>query len=157
MITKTIAVLGIAAMMSHTAMADTASKSTAQGEALAWTVAAYASCESTEQLQSDFRNEIARMESDIVDVLAAMQILQGSDNVCGLLQTYSADMLSLAVTDMESLEAKLLISDTPVAPQFDVEEPKGAGAGIETSIILTTAGDLPPESSSPVQSSDYSQ
>jgi len=155
MITKSIAILGIAAMMSHSALADTVSKSTAEGEALAWTVAAYASCESTDQLQSDFRNEIARLDSDIVDVLAAMNILRDSDSVCGLLQTYSADMLSLAVTDMDALQAKLLISDTPNAPVFEAEEPKGAGS--ETSIILTTAGDLPPESSSSGQSSDYSQ
>jgi len=155
MITKSIAILGIAAIMSHSALADAVTNSTAEGEALAWTVAAYSSCESTDQLQSDFRDEIARMDSDIVDVLAAMQILRETENTCGLLQSYSSDMLLLSATDMDAFQAKLFISDTPNAPEFEFEEPKGAG--FQTSIILSKAGELPPESSSSSQSSDYSE
>ncbi|MEM9053924.1 MAG: hypothetical protein AAGB16_01250 [Pseudomonadota bacterium] len=139
-------------------MADNGQRVDQPGEALAWTVAAYASCETTEALQEDFRTEVGKLEADTVDILAALRILAETNNVCDLLDTYADDMLALAETDMATLEARLGVFEDPEAPEFEIAEPKGKGHTdheARNSMILSAANQPPPQSSSPATSSDY--
>ena len=124
------------------------------GEALAWTVAAYASCETVDALQLDYREEVARIEANIVQVLDSLKILSKADNICGNLNTYANDMLALADTDMPAVEARLIKAKDPKRPVFEVEEPKGS-QGLEENFILTESEELPPQSGPMPPSSDY--
>ena len=146
-----------AAAFSLTAAANPSDSSDATGEALAWTVAAYASCETPQSLQLDFKEEATKLDSTMGDVVAALEILAIADNVCGNLNLFAVDMLALAETDMDTLEARLGAERAAPAPVvFQVEEPKGAGA--QNSIILSSSADLPPLSgSSSSPSSDYQE
>lgn len=152
---KIVMTAAAATAISFTAAANPADSSDAPGEALAWTVAAYASCETPQLLQSDFKEEATKLDSSMGDVVAALEILEDADNVCGNLNLFAADMLALAETDMATLEARLgAESAEPTPVVFQIEEPEGAGA--QNSIILTNSADLPPLSgSSNPPSSDY--
>lgn len=143
------------AVFSFTASANPTDSSDATGEALAWTVAAYASCETPQLLRSDFKEEATKLKSSMDDVVAALEILAEADNVCGNLNLFAVDMLALAEADMATLEARLgAQSDAPTPVLFQIEEPEGAGA--QNSIILSNSADLPPLSgSSNPPSSDY--
>lgn len=156
MIGKILASTAIGAMVSFSAAADTADSSHALGEGLAWSVAAYASCETPQEMQADFKAEATKMQSSMDEVLAALRILAAADNVCGQANTFAADMLALAETDMATLEARIGAKQLAVAsPVFEIEAPEGAGA--PNSIILTASADLPPLSSTNAPTSDYQE
>jgi len=157
MIGKLLSCVAAGVLMSVSASADSTTKSELGGEALAWTVAAYASCESPSLLQADFKAETTKMQASMVDVLAALEILSEADNVCGQMNTFAVNMLALAESDMATLEARLGAERPAATPvSFDVEEPEGAGA--QNSIILSSSADLPPLSgSSNPPSSDYQE
>ena len=111
------------AALSLAASATPADSHDSTGEALAWTVAAYASCESPQLLQADFKEEATKLKSSMDDVVAALAILADADNVCGNLNLFAVDMLALAETDMDTLEARLGAERAAPAPVvFQVEE-----------------------------------
>lgn len=156
MISKILAVTAIGAVASLSAAADKATDSYALGEGLAWSVAAYASCESPQAMQADFKEEATKMQSSTDEILAALRILADADNVCGQANTFAVDMLALAETDMPTLEARIGATKLAASgPVFEVEEPEGAGA--PNSIILTASSDLPPLSSTNAPTSDYQE
>jgi hypothetical protein len=125
------------------------------GEALAWTVAAYGSCEDVDQLQIDFKREATTLESDFNDVIGALTILETATNVCGMKQTFASDMKQLATVDMASFEAKVMAFADPIAPVFAAQEPEGAGQSAIK--VISEAANTPPPLSSdaPSQESDY--
>lgn len=151
MFSKFLVPAALAVAMTLPAAADTADET---GEILAWTVAAYASCETVDALQFDYREEVARIEADILDVLASLRILAEADNICGNLNSYANDMLGLAETDMAAVEARLIKFQDPDAPEFEIEEPKGS-QNHEENFILTESEELPPQSGPMPPSSDY--
>ena len=145
----------LASGLSLTAFADQTNRFEQSGEALAWTVAAYGSCEDETQLQMDFKQEAATLQSDFNEVMGALAILSEANNVCGMKTTFAIDMRQLATTDMDSFEAKLMTFEDPPAPVFGTDQPEGAGES-HASIILEAASTPPPESSdSPSSESDY--
>ena len=157
MIGKLIASLTVGGLMSLSAAADT-SHSKLDGEALAWTVAAYANCDSVDRLQADFKAESTKMQASMTDVVSALKLLSTADNVCGQMNIFAADMLALAETDMATLEARLGAAKPAATPvRFEAEEPEGPSA--PNSIILANSSDLPPLSGSPSDppSSDYQE
>lgn len=144
----------VASGLGSAAVADTAGQTVLEGEALAWSVASYASCQDDATLQRDFRAEVARGDADESEVLAALSILAEADNVCGSLNDFSIAMLQLSTTDFTRFEAMLLVKDDPAAPEFDLDPPEGNGR-LQTSVILD-ASSLPPAlSGSPMPTSDY--
>lgn len=151
MYSKFLVPAALAAAMTLPAAAD---KTDETGEVLAWTVAAYASCETVDALQFDYREEVARIEADILHVLESLRILSEAENVCGNLNTYANDMLALAETDMAAVEARLIKFEDPKAPEFEIEEPKGS-QNLEDNFILTESEELPPQSGPMPPSSDY--
>lgn len=165
MLSKLLIPIAVGAALSLPAVADSVSRKDQTGEALAWTVAAYASCETPDALQADYREEAARMEADIVEVLASLRILAEADNICGNLGTYAMDMLAMAEYDMPGVEARLITHEQPIVPVFETEDPKGAGthAGRHHSLILAKTSDgplggaMPPASSPTPPSSDYQE
>lgn len=157
MIGNLIASLAVGGLLSVSAAADTA-QSKLDGEALAWTVAAYANCDSEELLQADFKAESTKMQASMIDVVHALKILADADNVCGQMNGFAVNMLALAETDMPTLEARLGASQTAATPvSFETEKPEGPSA--QNSIILSNASDLPPitGSTSNPPSSDYQE
>lgn len=152
---RVIASIIVASGLSLAALADQPDRLEQTGEALAWTVAAYGSCEDETQLQVDFKQEAAVLQSDFTEVMAALAILSDANNVCGMKTTFAIDMQQLATTDMESFEAKLLTFEDPPAPVFGSDQPEGAGES-HASVILEAASTPPPESSgAPSSESDY--
>lgn len=154
MIFKTFASVAIAAAIGFSATADTAPTAD-NGEVLAWTVAAYSSCDSRSELQSEIRGEAAKLDASVVEIVSALRILAEADSVCGLKSVYAKEMLSLAETDMASFEARLLQAQPVSAPVFELEDPKGSGT--PNSIILSESAEIPPLSSTFPPSSDYKQ
>ena len=154
---RVLASMAVAATLGLHAAADQTSEINQTGEALAWTVAAYGSCEDEGQLQRDFKKEAAVLESDFNDIMGALAILEDAGNVCEMKTTFASDMRLLATTDMSSFEAKLMTFDDPPAPVFQAEQPEGAGES-HASVILEAASNPPPLSSdAPAQESDYQQ
>lgn len=151
MFSKLLVPAALAAALTLPAAAD---RTDGTGEVLAWTVAAYASCETVDTLQLDYREEVARIEADILHVLDSLKILSEADNICGNLNAYANDMLALAETDMAAVEARLIASKNPEGPVFEIEEPKGS-QGQEENFILTESDELPPQSGPMPPSSDY--
>ncbi|MEM9178109.1 MAG: hypothetical protein AAGA89_00295 [Pseudomonadota bacterium] len=137
---------------------ETKLNATNEGEPLAWTIAAYASCEDEQTLYRDVRAEVARMGSESRDVVSALRILQSADNVCGELNEFAGEMLTLYSTDYNAFQSRLLVSEEPPAPTFERQAPKG-NSDAQSSFVLKAAADLPPpqgsQQSSP-SSSDYS-
>ena len=155
---KFLATSLIAATMTLSAAADRAERTDRTGEALAWTVAAYASCDSREALQADFRDEVAKLKSDMVEILAALYILADADNVCGLMNTYANEMLILAETDIAIVDARLGYSEQPAAPAFEVAEPEGPGdTSKDASLILALGSNPPPPTDPDPDPSDYQE
>ncbi|GAB5455373.1 MAG: hypothetical protein Hens2KO_16020 [Henriciella sp.] len=154
MIFKTFASLAIASAIGVSAAADTA-QTADQGEVLAWTVAAYSSCESRSELQTEIREEASKLDASTIEIVAALRILAEASSVCGLKSLYAQEMLSLAETDMASFEARLLQAQPVNSPVFELETPKGPAA--PNSIILTESAEVPPLSSTFPPSSDYKQ
>ena len=155
MFSRMLAPVALAAAFAFGASAEKVDGFEQTGEALAWTVAAYASCETPETLQTDFRSEVAKLDSDTTEILAALRILADAENVCGQLSTFASEMLIIAETDVPAVEARLGVSKTPATPVFEVEQPEGAAT--KNSVIISSAPDLPPLSSNDPQSSDYQQ
>lgn len=151
MFSKLLAPAALAIAMTLPAAAD---RTDGTGEVLAWTVAAYASCETVDGLQLDYREEVARIEANIVHVIDSLKILSEADNICGNLNTYANDMLALAETDMAAVEARLITFNNPKKPVFELEDPKGS-QGHEENFILTESEELPPQSGPMPPSSDY--
>ena len=127
----------------------------ANGEALAWTVAAYASCESEEEMQRDLRAESAAKRADVTEVTAALKLLSSSTQVCEGLNTYAADMLTLAATEPETFRTRFIVEEDPAMPVFAEEVPEGNGAPEDVSIILDSANTPPPQSAPNNPTSDY--
>ncbi len=155
MMSRLITPLALSALLGLPAIAQQGQRVDQPGEALAWTVAAYASCETTEELQRDFREEVAKRKADTAEIIDALHILVDANGTCELLSTYAADMLELSVTDQATFEARLAYAEEPPVPVFEIEQPEGAGETPNT-VILTAANEPPPQSSSnPATSSDY--
>lgn len=145
-----------AACLGLSASADNADGAASTGEALAWTVAAYASCDSHSAIQEDFREEVQKLKSSTYDILHALRILAEADNVCGLKNTYAQEMLQLAETNLELVEARLGYSEDPEGPVFAIEEPEGPGqTGKGNSVLVAQASGPPPPPASDPTSSDY--
>ncbi len=158
MYSKFLVPIAMVATLGAPAVADSADPANDTSQVLAWTVAAYASCETMDELQADYREEVARIEADITDVLESLRILSVSDNICGNLNTYANEMLVLAEYDLPAVEARLITFEEPELPYFEVEVPEGAGAQhSENSLIITEAGELPPLSGPMPPSSDYQE
>lgn len=152
---RVLASIIVASGLGLTAMAEQTERFEQTGEALAWTVAAYGSCEDETQLQIDFKQEAATLQSDFNEIMGALAILSDANNVCGMKTTFAIDMQQLATTDMSSFEAKLMTFEDPPAPVFGSDQPEGAGES-HASVILEAASTPPPESSSsPSSESDY--
>ena len=152
---RVISCMVLAASLGVVAAAEQIQAVEQTGEALAWTVAAYGSCDDVDQLQIDFKREATTLNSDFNDVIGALSILQTANNVCVLKQTFASDMKQLASTDMESFEAKVMAFSDPVAPVFETPQPEGSGH-VSTKVIADAASTPPPLSSdSPSQESDY--
>jgi len=154
---RVIASVLVAASLGFTAMADQTDGIEQTGEALAWTVAAYGSCDDALQLQRDFKKEAATLNSDFNEILGALVILEDASNVCGMKNAFAANMRQLATTDISSFEAKLMTFDDPPAPVFEIDHPEGSGEA-QTSVILEAANSPPPLSSGATSpTSDYQQ
>ena len=152
---RVLASIAVAVNLGMYAAADQTSEITQAGEALAWTVAAYGTCEDEDQLQREFKREAAVLKSDFNAILSALAILEETDTVCEVKATFASDMRRLATTDMSSFEAKLMTFGDPAVPVFQEEQPEGAGES-QTSVILEAASNPPPLSSgAPSQGSDY--
>lgn len=152
---RVIASIIVASGLGLTAMAEQTERFEQSGEALAWTVAAYGSCEDETQLQIDFKKEAATLQSDFNEIMGALAILSDANNVCGMKTSFASDMQQLATTDMTSFEAKLMTFEDPPAPIFAADQPEGAGE-THASVILEAASTPPPESSGvPSSESDY--
>jgi len=154
MTNKIIAAVGVGLLMGLSAQADSLNQTSTQSEALAWTVAAYSSCETYEALTSDFRTEADRMDAEVIEIKGALEILLAADNVCGLKNDFASDMLTLAVADMPKFESTLRTSSRPASPVFVAESPKGSNN--QELIVLGDAANAPPQSRATSPSSDYS-
>lgn len=156
MLSRVIASLVVASGLGITAMAEQTDRFERTGEALAWTVAAYGSCDDENQLQRDFKKEAATLKSDFSEILSALVILEDASNVCEMKNEFAANMRQLATTDIATFEAKLVTFDDPPLPIFEADQPEGSGES-HASVILEAASSPPPLSSdAPSPSSDYS-
>lgn len=127
-----------------------------KGDVLAWTVAAYASCETIDMLQRDYREEVARIEATTDELLYSLRVLSEADSVCGNLNTYATEMLALAETDLAAVEARLMEFEEQQFAEFEEEVPKGNGSDeFERNLILTESSNPPPVSGPMPPSSDY--
>jgi|GEM_PF-6753467 len=152
-----LATLVIALAATMPATADRSDELAKSSEALAWTVAAYASCEDRTQLQQDFKSEAAAMNAGFSDIYDALGILETAENVCDLQAEFARDMRQLAVEDSGLFEATLISSKEPAAPRFENDQPESAD-DTGSRFILEAASALPPTGSEgPVSESDYQQ
>ena len=141
---KVLAVAGLAASLAATASPEVTSDLASQrSEALAWTIAAFASCDSVETLQRDIRHEAVSLSANPDEVMEALKILAETDQVCGLLNEYAADMVVLSSINFTQFQARLTANEDPPAPFFETMQPEGAGEAYD-SVILDASRNSPP-------------
>lgn len=109
-----------------------------KAEALAWTVEAFASCDSVDTLQRDIRAEATSLSASPDEIVLSLKMLSASDEVCELLNSYAADMVLLSAMDFEQFQARLAVNEDPPLPYFEPMQPEGAGEAY-TSVILDSA------------------
>ncbi len=152
---KTIASLTVMIIVGATASGEEFYSSERSGEALAWTVAAYGSCEDTAELQSDFRRESIALDASFEDVTNALGILATAANVCELQVQFAQDMRELSHADADVFAAKFVAAHEPVSPEFVIEAPMGADES-QTDLIMNAAKLPPPRGNGPQPvGSDY--
>lgn len=150
---KLLVSAGLAGAVALSAAADRPGE---KGDVLAWSVAAYASCETIDLLQRDYREEVARVEANLDELLYSLKVLSEANNICGNLNTFATDMLALAETDISELKERLMVFEEPQFAEFQPEDPKGKGSDeFKRNLILTESANPPPVSGPMPPSSDY--
>ncbi|MDJ0919678.1 MAG: hypothetical protein QNI84_01010 [Henriciella sp.] len=153
MVFKSVILSLVASTLVGAAFADAENQTDLPGEALAWTLAAYVSCDDADALQQQIRAEISAFGADGEETLQAMKILTSEDTACGALRLYAIDLVSLATTDMSAFEAALEVQEQQDLRQSETELPEGPEA-VTTSLVEATVADVP-LSSEDQTSSDY--
>ena len=136
---KTLVAASVIAGLSPWVSAEVVSDVNVQkAEALAWTIEAFASCDSVGTLQHDIRAEATSISANPDEIVLSLKMLSASDEVCELLNSYAADMVLLSAMDFEQFQARLAVNEDPPSPYFEPMQPEGAGEAY-TSVILEGA------------------
>lgn len=153
MVLKSIIVSIAATTLAGAAFADAENRTDRPGEALAWTLAAYVSCDEAANLPEEIKAEVTAFGADGEETLKAMRLLADEDGACGPLRLYAIDMVSLASQDMTAFEELLEFQAKQEARISNQEKPEGPAA-VTTSLVADTVANVP-LSSGTTPTSDY--
>ncbi|MEM9938869.1 MAG: hypothetical protein AAF768_08485 [Pseudomonadota bacterium] len=148
------ALVSIAALsLAGSAFADSDNRTDLPGEALAWTLAAYVSCDDAAELQHEIKAEVSAFGANGEETLEAMKIIAEGDSACGALKIYATDLVSLAATDMSAFENMLDFQGGKDA-RISVEQMPEGPATVASSLVESTVAEMP-MSNGDQPSSDY--
>ena len=147
---KTLVAASVIAGLSPWVSAEIVSDVNVQkAEALAWTIEAFASCDSVDTLQRDIRAEATSLSASPDEIVLSLKMLSASDDVCELLNSYAADMVLLSAMDFEAFQARLTVNEDPPSPYFEPMQPEGAGETYTSVILEGTSVPVPLSAGTP--------